>query len=71
MLIKFVPAILTFITAQVMMSWSNGKAAAERQAQGAAANQMASGKSQVKHFRSILLTNAKGVQPFKGQLNSI
>lgn len=71
MLIKFVPALLTFITAQVMMSWSNGKAAAERQAQGDAANQMASGKSQVNHFRSILLTNAKGVQPFKGQLNSI
>lgn len=44
-----------------MLHWGNGKAAAERQAQGDAANQMASGKSQVNHFRSILLTNAKGI----------
>jgi hypothetical protein len=32
---------------------------------------MASGKSQVKHFRTMLLANAKGVKPFKGQLNAI
>jgi hypothetical protein len=36
-----------------------------------AANQMASGKSQVAHFRGMLLNNAKGVKPFKGQMNAI
>ena len=71
LLVKFVPAVLTFIATQVMLHWSNGKAAAERKAQDDAANQMATGKSQVKHFRSVLLANAKGVKPFKGQLNAI
>lgn len=68
---KFVPAIFAFIMTQVMAVWAGKKAAAEKQAQGMAANQMASGKSQVKHFRSMLLANAKGVKPFKGQLNAI
>ena len=36
-----------------------------------AADQMASGKSKIAHFKSMLLTNAKGVKPFKGQLNAI
>lgn len=54
-----------------MLHWSNGKAAAERKAQDDAANQMATGKSQVRHFRSVLLANAKDIKPFKGQLNAI
>lgn len=70
-LIDFAPAVYTFITTQLMLLWSNKKASAEQQAQNMAANQMASGKSQVAHFRGMLLNNAKGVKPFKGQLNAI
>ena len=70
-IIEFAPVLYTFISTQVMLLWSNNKASAERTAKAQAANQMASGQSQVKHFRSVLLTNAKGVKPFKGQLNAI
>ena len=70
-IIEFAPALYTFISTQIMLIWSNNKASAERAAKAQAANQMASGKSQVEHFRTALLANAKGVKPFKGQLNAI
>ena len=70
-LAEFGPAIYTFVATQIMLIWSNKKADAERGAQAMAADQMATGKSQVKHFKNMLLSNAKGVKPFKGQLNAI
>lgn len=50
-LAEFGPAIYTFVSTQIMLIWSNKKADAERGAQAMAADQMATGKSQVKHFR--------------------
>lgn len=70
-LAEFGPALYTFISTQIMLLWSNNKAKAERAAKDQAANQMATGQSQIKHFRTVLLSNAKGVKPFKGQLNAI
>ena len=68
---KFVPAIFTFVMNQVMALWAGKAASAEKQAQNMAANQMATGKSKIAHFKGMLLSNAKGIKPFKGQLNAI
>ena len=70
-IIEFAPVLYTFISTQIMLLWSNNKANAERSAKAQAANQIATSQSQIKHFRSVLLTNAKGVKPFKGQMNVI
>ena len=68
-LIEFAPVVYTFISTQIMLLWSNGKANAERAQQAAQANveQMTASKSQ--KLKSSLLANAKGIKPFKGQLN--
>lgn len=68
---KFVPMIFTWIANWVMSIWTGKKASAEKQAQGMAVNQMASGRSQIKHYRALLFNNARGIKPFKGQLNTI
>ena len=70
-LAKFGPYLFTFITNQIMALWMGKKASAEKSAKNMAANQMATGKSQIAHFKGVLLTNAKGVKPFKGQMNAI
>ena len=70
-LAKFGPYLFTFITNQIMALWMGKKASAEKSAKNMAANQMATGKSQIAHFKGVLLTNAKGIKPFKGQMNAI
>ena len=70
-LAEFAPQLYTFISTQIMLLWSNGKASAERAQKAALANveQMTGSKS--KQLKSLLMSNASGIKPFKGQLSTM
>jgi len=70
-LADFGPLVYKFISTQIMLIWSNKKANDARLSQSVQLNQMVTGKSQAKSFKNMILATAKGVKPFKGQLNTI
>lgn len=66
-LIKLVPALLTFISTQVMLAWSNKTASAEQQAKQAEAAQLAYSKKMIVQMKRNVLSMAYAVKPFKNQ----
>jgi hypothetical protein len=62
-----VPALLTFISTQVMLAWSNKTASAEQQAKQAEVAQLAYSKKMIVQMKRNVLSMAYAVKPFKNQ----
>ena len=68
---KLIPAIITFITTQVMLHWSNKKADAERAMQNNVKDMMADSRGQINAYMVALKKAGRGVKTFKNQMGSI
>ena len=66
-LIKLVPALLTFISTQLMLAWSNKTASAEQQAKQAESAQLAYSRQMIGQMKKNVLSMAYEVKPFKNQ----
>ena len=70
-LAEFGPALFTFISTQIMLIWSKGKATAEQTLAADKAAQFATGTAMVRKLEAQIEGMGKGVKPFKEQLTNI
>ena len=65
-IVELIPAIITFISTQLMIMWSNKKAAEEEKADNIMTGANASSKKIIKQMRSKLLAMSAPIKPFNG-----
>lgn len=70
-IVKLIPAIITFISTQVMLHWNNKKADAERAMQNNVQDMMADSKGQINVYMAALKKAGRGVKTFKNQMVNI